>query len=63
MKFKDVSGLTAAELTKKIGQNKAELFDLRMKNSLGQVSNPLQLRTLRRQVAQLMTALNQKLAR
>jgi large subunit ribosomal protein L29 len=61
MKFAEIKDQTVNELNKKIKTIKGELFELRMKNSLGQVNNPLKIRGLRRDVARVLTAINQKL--
>ncbi len=61
MKFAEVKDQTVAELNKKVKVVRGELFELRMKNSLGQVNNPLKIRGLKRDVARVLTAINQKL--
>lgn len=61
MKFKQVKDLTVKELTKKLRELKEESFTLKMKNSLGQVNNPLEIRAKRREIARVMTAISQKL--
>ena len=61
MKFEDVKGLTVTELRKKESEVRKELFEAGMKNALGQLGSPMQIRGLRRGVARLKTALNQKL--
>lgn len=63
MKFADIQGLSVEELSKKIRENEAQQFEAKMKNSMGQLGNPLSLRGIRRDVARLKTALNQKLTR
>lgn len=60
MKFKDISGLKADELRKKSKQLRADLFQLEVKNSLGQLGNPLEIRFLRRDIARVETAIRQK---
>ena len=60
MKFTDVKDLTEKELLKKRKAASSELFTLKIKNSLGQVANPLEIRKLRRNVARIQTALSQK---
>lgn len=61
MKFNEIKDLTVVELNKKIKGIREELFELKMKNTLGQVSNPLKIRDLKRNVARILTAINQKL--
>lgn len=63
MKYSDVSGLTVEELQKKSGEMRTELFEARMKNQMGQLNNPIRVREIRRDIARLQTALNQKLSR
>ncbi len=60
MKFKEVKGLPPKELTKKANELKKDLFEMKIKNSLGQLSNPVQIRGARKNVARLLTALNAK---
>lgn len=60
MKFKDVLGLSPEERKRKLGELRKELFDARMKNTLGQLGNTLSIRTLRRDIARVKTALSQK---
>jgi large subunit ribosomal protein L29 len=62
MKFSEVRGMSVDELRKKHREVRDGLFQLRMKNKLGQVGNPLEIRHLRRDLARVKTALNQKLA-
>lgn len=60
MKYQDISGLKKEELAKKAKELKADLFQLRMKNSLGQLGNPLEIRYLRKDIARIATALKVK---
>ena len=61
MKFSDVQELTSSELRKRVVQLRDELFESRMKQTLGQLGNPLEIRHKRRDLARLMTALHMKL--
>jgi large subunit ribosomal protein L29 len=63
MKFADVKDLSATELKKKKNTLTQELFDAKLKNQLGQLGNPLEIRKLRKNLARLNTALVQKIAR
>lgn len=63
MKYNDVKDLTVDELNKKKQSLKKDLFDAKMKNSLGQMGSPITIRALRRDVARIQTALSQKLAK
>ncbi|MDZ4661814.1 MAG: 50S ribosomal protein L29 [Pseudomonadota bacterium] len=61
MKFKDVVGLTISDLRKQVQETREELFNMKMKNIMGQqVTNPLKVRMLRRDIAKLLTAIGQK---
>jgi large subunit ribosomal protein L29 len=60
MKFEDVSGLSVEELRKKAQELSKNLFEMKMKNSLGQLGNPLEIRFVRRDIARVKTAINQK---
>lgn len=62
MKYSEVKNLTVEELRKKKSEFREELFHLRMKNALGQLPNPVKVRTVRRDIARIKTALNEKLA-
>jgi large subunit ribosomal protein L29 len=61
MKFNDLKEMTTGELTKKQRQLSEEMFELKMKHSMGQVANPLQIRAARKDQARVYTALNMKL--
>jgi large subunit ribosomal protein L29 len=61
MKFEEIKDLTSDELRKKQGQLRDELFEARMKHSLGQVGNPIEIRDRRRDLARVLTAINMKL--
>ena len=59
MDYTEIKELSAKELAKKSKAATAELFTMKMKNSLGQLANPLEIRKLRREVAQFKTAISQ----
>jgi large subunit ribosomal protein L29 len=63
MKFADIRDLTVEELRKREKQMNEELFEMKMKHSLGQLSNPLQIRHLRKDCSRIKTALSANLAR
>ena len=60
MKYADISGLSEKELAKKKKGMRQELFEARMKNAMGQLTNPMSIRVLRRDIARLNTALSAK---
>jgi large subunit ribosomal protein L29 len=61
MKFVEIKDLTSDELRKKHTQLRDELFEAKMKHSLGQVGNPIEIRERRRDIARVLTAINVKL--
>ncbi len=63
MKFADVKDLSATELKKKKSTLTQDLFEAKMKNQLGQLGNPLEIRKIRKSLARINTALVQKIAR
>ena len=63
MKYNDVKDLTVDELRKKERELRTELFNGKMKNSLGQLASPISIRAARRNIARLKTAQSQKLAK
>ncbi len=62
MKFLEIRDLTVDELRKRHTKMREELFELKMKHSLGQVASPSQIRAVRRDLARVKTALNMKLS-
>lgn len=60
MKYSDLKDLKTAELTKKKKQLTEALFNSKMKNVIGQMTNPLEIRFLRRDIARVSTALTAK---
>ena len=49
----EFASLSAAELVTKIGETKAELFNLRFQVATGQLDNNARIRTLRKDVARI----------
>ena len=52
--------MTVDEIRERVHELRAELFNLRFRNSMKQLDNPLQIRERRRELARLITVLNQK---
>lgn len=63
MKFIEIKDLSVAELKKKRAALSAELFQARLKNTIGQLANPVEIRQLRRNIARLNTAIVRKVVR
>ena len=60
MKTAELRELTIAELEKKAAETRRELLTLRIQNANQQLKNPLKLRESRREIARILTILNQK---
>jgi large subunit ribosomal protein L29 len=61
MKFEEIKDLTSTELRKRVVTLREELFEARMKHTLGQLGNPIEIRGKRKDLARLKTALQAKL--
>ena len=57
MKFTEIKDMSVTELLKKRSGLSEQLFEARMKNSIGQMANPLTIRQLRRDIARINTAI------
>jgi large subunit ribosomal protein L29 len=55
MKTKDVRNLNDEQLIEKMGEFKEELFNLRFRNSTGELENTARLREARRSLARAIT--------
>ena len=60
MTSKEIRDLSPAEITTKLRETREELLQLRLRKQTGQVEKPDKLRTLRKDVARLLTIENQK---
>jgi large subunit ribosomal protein L29 len=63
MKFTEIKDLSVVELKKKRAGLSEELFQARIKNTIGQLSSPIEIRNLRRDIAKINTAIVKKVAR
>lgn len=57
MDYADIKNLSPLEINKKIRELKVGMFEAKMKNAMGQMTNPLSIRHMRRDIARLKTAL------
>ncbi|MCH5350666.1 MAG: 50S ribosomal protein L29 [Clostridiales bacterium] len=55
-----VHELTDADLVEKLASLKAELFNLRFSHATGQLSNPLQIQNVRRDIARVKTVMRER---
>ena len=60
MDIKEIRKLSDAELKTKIRETKEELFTKRMQQANGTLEKPVELRTLRKNVAKMKTVLTER---
>ncbi len=60
MKINDIKNLTTEELITKEQQLKAELFNLRFSHATGNLSNPMQLHNIKKDIARVKTVLRER---
>ncbi len=60
---REMRDLSQEELTAKAAELKKELFNLRFQQAMGQIENPMRLRTLRKDIAKTKTVLKEKYGR
>lgn len=60
MKVTEIKELTKEELLKKIQTAQQDLDELKFKNSLNQLENPLMIRNLRKDIARMNTIFTEK---
>ena len=60
MKAKEINKLTKDELVKKLNSLKKDLFNFRFRKVNGQIESPAKVSQIKKDVAKLLTALNQK---
>jgi large subunit ribosomal protein L29 len=59
MKAGDIRKLTSEEMNQKLVDMQQELFNLRFQHKMGQLENPKKLKTVRRDIARVMTIKNE----
>ena len=62
MKTNELTSMTPQQLNEKVAELKKELFTLRFQLATGQLSNPLQITNVKRDIARVKTVLRQKQA-
>lgn len=60
--MKDVTGMPEKDLVERIARERAELLKMEFTHAVSSSENPLAIRTKRRDIARLLTGLNQKKA-
>ena len=57
MKAAELREMSAAELTKKLGELKEELFNLRFQHAINQLDNPGRIETVKKDSARIKTVM------
>ena len=60
MKVIEIREMTAEELSAKLVELKKELFNLRFQHAVNQLENPHKITEVKREIARVMTVLNEK---
>ena len=60
VKFSEISELSIEELSTRLRDLKEEALNLRLQQATGQLANTARRRLVRREIAQVMTAINQR---
>jgi large subunit ribosomal protein L29 len=60
MKASEFRNLTTAEIEQKVSSFKEELFNLRFQLATGQLDNPTQIGTVRKEIARAKTVLRER---
>ena len=60
MKAIEIRKMSAEELEAKLKELKSELFNLRFQHAINQLENPHKIADVKRDIARVMTVLNQK---
>ncbi len=62
MKAKDIRERSDDELRTALGDLEEQLFKLRFQKSTGQIENPIKIREVRKDIARVMTVMNERQA-
>jgi large subunit ribosomal protein L29 len=60
VKAQNMKEMSPDEIRTRVGELREELFNLRFRNSMRQLDNPLKIRASRREMARLLTVLREK---
>jgi large subunit ribosomal protein L29 len=61
MKPSELRAMTIDELTKKEQDLRRELFNLRFQKATGEIENPMRIRTVKKDIAKVLTIKSEKL--
>ena len=60
MKASELRDMAVEELKGKETDLRKELFNLRFRQATGEIENPLRIRTVRKEIARVLTVINEK---
>ncbi|MBE6600020.1 MAG: 50S ribosomal protein L29 [Ruminococcaceae bacterium] len=60
MKAEEIRSMSAEQLTDKLKELKAELFNLRFQHAINQLENPHKIADVKHDIARVMTVLREK---
>lgn len=60
MKIKEIRALQETERHQKLNETRQEIFNLRFQLATGKTGNPKRIHALKKDVARILTALNEK---
>ena len=61
MKANELRDMTDEELVERLGETRKQLFNLRFQHATGQLDNPRKLRSVRQDIARIMTVQNERI--
>lgn len=63
MKASEIREMTDKELSAKLKELKQQLFNLRFANATGQLTNPMQINSCKKDIAKVQTIMAERLAK
>ena len=60
MKFKDIIEMADVELNQKLADLKSELLNLRFQHEINQLDNPMRIKEVKKNIAQIKTVLRER---
>ena len=60
MKMSEIQGLSVAELNAKLKELNSELFNLRFSHATRSLTNPMQMNTVKKDIARVKTVIREK---
>ncbi len=60
MRARQLRDLTVDELERKLAETRQELFNLRFQSATGALENPARIKLAKREIARVLTLLNEK---